>query len=373
MSKTLAISKRPRKFSDVLGHTLIKQALMATRIKNRIPNSILFHGTSGSGKTTLARIYAMYINCENVKADGTLHEPCGECDSCKSILTEKAIDFREINAADQRGIDDMRNLKESTFSKPMDLSIKVFIIDEAQQLPKASQNLLLKVLENEKGNNCFMFCTTNADKLEEPLINRCMRFDLKKMKFSDSVSYLEKICNEEGITHEPGALSEIMHGTDGSLRDALNTLEKCTLAANGEIITAKMASSFSKIITLRVLIAIMDNIINKNTYNTYKVSEVIDENGYPVDKVFSRMIAYLSDMMIYRQTKTSDLLQFDEEVYVGRVKDHSEIIKDTNVIRSLIYCLLDKCRFVEQYPDRKHLLNLGFSECIDIVSKYTAV
>lgn len=369
-NNNLAIKYRPNCFDDVVGNELVTMSLSASRIMNNIPNAILLSGPSGVGKTTIARIYAKYINCENpVKSENSKHayyDVCNQCDSCKYFNHGNPIDFREMNAANQRGIDDMRNLIESTYVSNFDLNYKIILIDECQQLTKEAQNLMLKPLEEPNTKNIFIFCTTNPEKVLNTVINRCRRFDLRKIQNNLCFNRLKEIINIEKIECQDSVLEEIIYNSDGSLRKALNILDQANCAGNGKILIENI-SSLTNTITLNVVYYLIDNILLNNPYNISKLVLAIDEKSIPTNNVLDRIISYLNDILLFVQTNSENILQYQEKEYIGKVKEHAKILNNKETVRDLIKCLLEKYKYIDFYPRQNHLLNLGFSECVDIV------
>lgn len=205
---------RPLTFSD-LDLTDVATSLKKFLSAKSVPQSFLFSGPKGSGKTSAARILARAVNCTDLN-DG---EPCGKCDNCKEILKGSAMDIIEMDAASNRGIDDVRSLKDKAYLLPSKLDKKVFIIDEVHMLTKEAFNALLKLIEEPPKHTIFILCTTDAEKLPETILSRLVRVDFRKGGKSELMSSLQKIIEGEGIEIAKEAIDFIVEKSDGSFRN----------------------------------------------------------------------------------------------------------------------------------------------------------
>lgn len=205
---------RPVKFSD-LDLADVAESLRKYLAGKDVPQSFLFSGPKGAGKTSAARILARAVNCTDLKNG----EPCGKCDNCKEILNGSSLDIIEIDAASNRGIEDIRSLKERAYLLPSKLSKKVFIIDEVHMLTKDAFNALLKLIEEPPKHTVFVLCTTDADKIPETVLSRLVRVDFRKGGKSELISSLKKIIDGEGIEIAKEAIDFIVEKSDGSFRN----------------------------------------------------------------------------------------------------------------------------------------------------------
>ena len=197
---------RPKKFSEVVGQTAAVRTLKNAIKTNRVAHAYIFAGPRGVGKTTIARILAKVLNCLNPTPEG---EPCGECEHCKAIDKGNFPDLVEIDAASNRGIDDIRQLKESVSYAPIKGKYKVYIIDEAHMLTKEAFNALLKTLEEPPPRTVFVLCTTELDKIIPTIQSSCQRINVKRIPEGLIVERLKEICSLEGIKYEENALRVI--------------------------------------------------------------------------------------------------------------------------------------------------------------------
>ena len=240
---------RPKTYGEVVGQEHIVQTLKNAVAMNMISHAYMFSGPRGSGKTSMARLLAKAVNCKSPK-DG---EPCNKCGACGEINENRAIDLIEIDAASNRGIDEMRDLKEGIKFAPTTLSYKVFVIDEAHQLTKEAANALLKTLEEPPSHAIFILATTEVQKMIPTIASRCQRFDFRKITASEITKKLEKVAKLEDAKIEKEALQLIALSSEGSLRDALSLLDK--------VLTFHLGSDIKKEITseaVRDLLGIVD-------------------------------------------------------------------------------------------------------------------
>jgi DNA polymerase-3 subunit gamma/tau len=213
---------RPQTLSEVLGQEPVTQTLRHAVESGKIAHAYLFCGPRGTGKTSTARILAKAVNCPN-QAGG---EPCNACDMCRSITEGRALDVIEIDAASNRGIDEIRSLREKANYAPSLARYKVYIIDEVHMLTEAACNALLKTLEEPPGHVIFVLATTEAHKVIATIISRCQRFNFHRLQQTEIMDKLKLICEREGIHIEPGSLELIARAATGSLRDAENILQQ---------------------------------------------------------------------------------------------------------------------------------------------------
>ncbi len=235
----LARKYRPRNFDTLVGQEHVVQALSNALTQGRLHHAYLFTGTRGVGKTTVSRILAKALNCTGADGQGgvTAH-PCGVCNACRDIDADRFIDYMELDAASNRGIDEIRDLIERAAYKPTVGRFKVFMIDEAHQLTRDSFNALLKTLEEPPDYLKFVLATTEPDKMLPTVLSRCLQFNLRPMGLHTLQEHLAKVLADEGIAAEPGALRLLARAARGSMRDALSITDQAVAFGGGALLEA---------------------------------------------------------------------------------------------------------------------------------------
>src|SRR5271156_5621416 len=222
MYQVIARKYRPQAFAELIGQQHVRTTLENAIAQQRIAHGYIFSGQRGTGKTTVARILARCLNC----IEGPTATPCGKCASCLEITGGNTVDVIEIDAASNRGINEMRELRENVRYRPARDRYKVFIVDEAHQITSEAFNALLKTLEEPPAWAVFMLCTTEAHKIPATIASRCQHFSFRSVEFEALVSRMAWICEQEGITADAEALSVLAQAGEGSVRDSLSALDQ---------------------------------------------------------------------------------------------------------------------------------------------------
>lgn len=231
--QVLARKYRPQRFSDVVGQEHVTRTLLNALAQERIAHGYIFSGHRGIGKTTIARILAMALNCRTEIGSEIrpTPEPCGVCDSCTEIRQGNAVDVIEIDAATNRGIDEIRELRDAARYRPARDRYKIYILDEAHQITDAAFNALLKTLEEPPDHVVFMMATTQPEDFPQTIRSRCQHFSFHAVRFEDILTQLRTIAAEENITAEDAALALLAEAGDGSMRDALSIMDQAIASA----------------------------------------------------------------------------------------------------------------------------------------------
>lgn len=293
---------RPKNFSEMVGQEHVIRTI-TNEIKNdSLSHCYLFSGPKGSGKTTVARLLAKAINCENLQG----FEPCNKCQSCMEINSGRAIDLVEIDAASNRGIDDIRELKEGIRFSPTRMKYKVFIIDESHQLSKDAANALLKMLEEPPSFAVFILATTEAHKMISTISSRCQRFDFKKLSALEIMSKLEAIVKKEKIKIEKSALELIAMNADGAVRNAEVLLDqvlsfsKISDKDDKKEISEEDVKTLLGIIDISLITKLIDLIFQKNAGKAVDFLNEIIEKGLDPSELAKAIVEYLRQAMILK-------------------------------------------------------------------------
>jgi DNA polymerase-3 subunit gamma/tau len=231
--QVLARKYRPQRFGDVVGQEHVTRTLLNALEQGRIAHGYIFSGHRGIGKTTIARILAMALNCRTAigSAERPTPEPCGVCDSCTEIRAGNAVDVIEIDAATNRGIDEIRELRDAARYRPARDKYKIYILDEAHQITDAAFNALLKTLEEPPDHVVFMMATTQPEDFPQTIRSRCQHFSFHAVKFDDILGQLKAIAEQEDIVADDAALALLAEAGDGSMRDALSIMDQAIASA----------------------------------------------------------------------------------------------------------------------------------------------
>ncbi|OZV14066.1 DNA polymerase III subunit gamma/tau [Tissierella sp. P1] len=309
MYQALYRQYRPKTFDEVLGQKHITITLKNQIQKENIGHAYLFSGTRGTGKTSTAKIFSRAVNCLNSR-DGN---PCNECEICKGILDESIMDVIEMDAASNRRIDDIRELRDKVIYPPARTKYKVYIIDEVHMLTPEAFNALLKTLEEPPKHLIFILATTEPEKLPQTILSRCQRFDFKRVTTKDIIENMKNICSTLSIDVEDKVLNLIARNSDGAMRDALSLLDQCVSFGSGEI-TYSDAISILGIVNTDMILNIVQNIIDKNLEDVLQSIDEVIQNGKDIHQFIKDLINHFRNLMIIKTSKNPvDLIDIDEE------------------------------------------------------------
>ncbi len=298
MENNLAIYRkyRPQKFSDVVGQEHVVKTLINAINNNKIAHAYLFAGPRGTGKTTIARLLAKAVNC----TDTSSYEPCNKCESCVEIIENRAMDLIEIDAASNRGIDEIRELRERIRFAPTHSKYKVFVIDEAHQLTKEAFNALLKTLEEPPAHAIFILATTEAHKMLPTILSRVQRFDFKKLSLADVIKKLEIVAKKEQVKISDKALRIIALNSEGFMRDAESMLGQAIAFSGDKEITIEDIEHILGIVDINLAIKLVEILAKKDSKEALSFVDKFVNQGYDLVQFMESLINYFRKLMLLR-------------------------------------------------------------------------
>jgi DNA polymerase-3 subunit gamma/tau len=286
---------RPQTFDDLVGQEHVVRTLKNAVEQNRLAHAYLFVGPRGIGKTSSARILAKALNCEK----GPTISPCGVCDSCREIAAGNSLDVLELDAASNRGIDDVRELRDNVRYAPTRGRYKIYIIDEVHMLTKEAANALLKTLEEPPEHVIFCLATTEPEKLPITILSRCQRFDLHRIPTNLIAEHLQFIARQEKVTHEPAAAHAIARGADGGLRDAESMLDQLVAFCGEKIAESDVLNVFG-FTSEQTVAAFTEKVLRGNTSGALAALDEQAAAGKEMMKLMNDLIAHLRDLLVYK-------------------------------------------------------------------------
>ena len=295
----LARKWRPDHFDEVVGQEHVARTLKNSIEQDRVHHAYLFCGARGVGKTSTARILAKALNCQGPdgEREGPTAEPCYECQSCKDITEGQAVDVYEIDGASNRGINEIRELREGVRYAPSQSRYKIYIIDEVHMLTTEAFNALLKTLEEPPEHAYFIFATTEPQKIPITILSRCQRFDFKRIQQGDIVDHLAKICSEEGLDAEESALELIARQADGAMRDAQSLLDQ-VIGFAGDTITEKQVADILGVANREHLFEISRAILARDPAGALGALDTVHRFGYDMQQFASELVTHLRDLVV---------------------------------------------------------------------------
>jgi DNA polymerase-3 subunit gamma/tau len=312
MSYTVLARKyRPQKFSEVIGQEHVTRTLQNAIEQGRTAHGYIFSGHRGIGKTTVARILAMALNCRSTNTP--VPEPCGICESCTEIRAGNAVDVIEIDAATNRGIDEIRELREAARYRPARDRFKIYILDEAHQITDAAFNALLKTLEEPPDHIVFMLATTQPEDIPQTIRSRCQHFSFRAVKFDAIVTQLRELVTREKIEADDDALALLAEAGDGSMRDALSILDQAIASASGKI-TADSVRNLVGAAPAHILEQVMQAVSEGRSEEILRQVDHLISEGHSPTHFARQMVRFLRNATVAKIAgKDSSLLQVSSE------------------------------------------------------------
>jgi DNA polymerase-3 subunit gamma/tau len=302
MYQVIARKYRPQTFREVVNQEHVKTTLENAIAQKRIAHGYIFSGQRGTGKTTVARILARCLNC----IEGPTAAPCGVCASCREITAGGSVDVIEIDAASNRGINEMRELRENVRYQPARDRYKIFIIDEAHQITNEAFNALLKTIEEPPEWAVFLLCTTEAHKIPATIASRCQHFSFRSVDFEDLVARMAWICGQEGIEADAEALAVLAQAGEGSVRDSLSALDQA-IACCGARLEAAEVRGLLGAFSLESLEKVTEALAGGHAQRMLEVVDELERNGHNLQHFSRELARYFRNLLVARITPADAL------------------------------------------------------------------
>jgi DNA polymerase III subunit gamma/tau len=350
--QVLARKYRPQNFSDVIGQDHVTRTLKNAIEQGRTAHGYIFSGHRGIGKTTVARILAMALNCRS--SDKPVTEPCGVCESCTEIRAGNSVDVIEIDAATNRGIDEIRELREAARYRPARDRFKVYILDEAHQITDAAFNALLKTLEEPPSHVVFMLATTQPEDIPQTIRSRCQHFSFRAVRFEEILGQLKDLAGREHVEADEDALALLAEAGDGSIRDALSILDQAIASCDGRL-TADAVRQLVGAAPSTVLEEVMQAVARSSSEEVLRLVDRLISEGHSPTHFARQMVRFLRNSVVAKIAGgDSSLLQIsgDERARVARV---AELFSEEDLARHLQIMLRTHGELGYRQEQRFHL------------------
>jgi DNA polymerase-3 subunit gamma/tau len=350
---------RPLLFEDVVGQSHVTNTLRNAIASKRLAHAYLFSGARGTGKTTTARILAKAINCSSPNDTN----PDNECEVCKEITAGRSLDVIEIDGASNRGVEEIRNLRESVRYTPTRGKYKVYIIDEVHMLTKEAFNALLKTLEEPPEHVIFIFATTEVHKIPMTILSRCQRFDFRRISIEEITGNLRTISKEEKVTIDEEALMIVAKKADGALRDAQSIFDQIRAFCGNEI-TASDVLKVLNAVDQELYFRVTDLIKTQDVKGGLELVEEIVKGGYDLREFLGGLSEHLRNLLVVLTTEATELVEASE-LYRKRYQEEAKQFRQNDVLR-LIKLVNDLEQSIRWSPQPRFKLEAGLLQMIKL-------
>src|SRR5271156_710704 len=357
--QVIARKWRPQKFADLVGQEHVTETLANAIKNNRVAHAYIFSGARGVGKTTAARILAKGMNC----VQGPTAEPCGVCDSCKEIAAGSSLDVLEIDAASNRGIDQIRELREMVRYAPASSRYKVVILDEAHQLTDEASNALLKTLEEPPERVVFILATTQAEDLADTIKSRAQLFQFRSLTFKEIAEEIERIAREENLTIEPGAVAVLARAAEGSLRDGLSLLEQA-ISYSEDTVTDSQVRELLGVVAENVLDDLVEAIATQSAERALGLVHRLIGDGQNLQHFCREAIRHFRNLLVARVCGASSELVAAPSEEQERLSEQAAKFSEEDLTR-FFNILLATDDDLRKKPDQRLHLELGLLKLVN--------
>jgi DNA polymerase III subunit gamma/tau len=357
--QVIARKYRPQCFADVVGQEHVTTTLANAIAQNRIAHAYLFCGPRGTGKTTIARIFAKCLNA----TDGPRVDFAEDDPKAREIAEGRSLDVLEIDGASNRGIDEIRELRETAKYAPASSKFKIYIIDEVHMLTKEAFNALLKTLEEPPPHVKFMFATTEPEKVLPTILSRCQRFDLRRIPEALIVKHLGEIATKEGVTIEPAALQAIARGAEGGMRDAESALDQLISFCGEKIVESDVLSMFG-LAAQRQILAISDGVLGGDPQAVLRELEELARHGKDLGRLLADLLGHFRNLLIYQVSgSSSGILELGEAESAAVARQSAQI--GTDGVTRIMEVLADAEGRLRDAASKKIFLEVALLRAIE--------